>query len=86
MANWYDSIVDSISTVPDMAGDLIGEYFSAESDRIGEEIREPVTNEQIKQPATAAHRVAASQPFNWQMAGVIVGGVGLALTAYKLIK
>jgi len=82
---WYDSFTEQLSTLPDRASDLVGEYFDAEGEKQSEEIRDAIKQPEIKQPTTAA--VAYRQNnFNWQMAGVVVGALGVGLTLYKLVK
>lgn len=81
---WYDSIVNTYDTIADEAGDLVNEYISSEGDRASEKIRNPVTeSEEIKRPQTlaATHTQGA---FNWQIAGVVVGGLGVLIAVYKL--
>lgn len=82
---WYDSFAEQLSTLPDRASDLVGEYFDAEGDKQSEIIRDAVKQPEIKQPTTAATAYRQNN-FNWQMAGVIVGGLGVALTLYRMAR
>ena len=85
MANWYDGIVEKYDQISDGVGDLVGEYIGAEKDRVTEQIRNPVTEEVNREPTTQT-KSAVMPAFNWQMAGVVVGGLGVLLTVYKLVK
>ncbi len=83
---WYDEALKIYDNVTDSASDLVSEYIGAEKDRVSEEIRNPVvTTEKIQQPQTL-EKTHAGSGINWQVAGVVVGGLGVLLTLYKLAK
>ena len=90
---WYEGAFSKIGELWDSATDYVGElgqeYLGAKAEQTREGIRSDlVTNTQQSPTAPYQYQQTAPQPggVNWTKWGVIIGGIGVALTLYKLSK
>ncbi len=93
---WYDSIVGAYDTVTDSVSEGWDGLINSSADRVKERISTAGNQRADEASAVPVQRrqgtvkpdqyVAESKPFNWQMAGAVVGGLGVLLTLYKLAK